>query len=173
MWPYVTAHRKTYMIYSGAPTQSSRCISALTCGIHHRPATLPSPATLCQYALILTYHFIPNQIYPVLHMTSHCTSITSQNTSFWLICFGHFVDLSKDICHTHYHTPCYSLKKKINSHTRQETVILPAFGPGFSFSTFHIALQTFIYISDSFTEVELDGRQNGARESDASLGHRA
>lgn len=72
------------------------------------PTMLPSPAKLCQYSLILTYHFIPIQIYSVLHMTSHWTSATSQNTSFWLICSSHSVDLSRAICCFHYHAPCYS-----------------------------------------------------------------
>lgn len=63
--PYVAAHRRTYMIHPGASTQPSRCISALTCGIHQQPSHIPFPAKLSQYSLILTYHFISVQIYSV------------------------------------------------------------------------------------------------------------
>lgn len=65
VWPSVAAHRGAYMIHPGAFTQPGRCISALTCGIHHQPSHTPFPAKLGQYSLILTYHFISVQIYSV------------------------------------------------------------------------------------------------------------
>ena len=48
VWPHVTAHKGTSLIPPGAPTQSSRCVSALTCDFHHPPPiTLPSLGKLC------------------------------------------------------------------------------------------------------------------------------
>lgn len=110
------SERPIGFIYPRAPTQPSRCISALTYGIHPQAHHTPFPSQ----ALILTYHVILIQFYPLLHMASHWTSVTSQHTSFWLICFSHsaeqlFAALSIMLLVT-------VKLKETNSPTRQETL---------------------------------------------------
>lgn len=139
-WGYTAcAHRKTCMIDPGAPTQPSRCISALTHGVRHQPNHTSFPSGAVFFNPDLSFYSssdLPSSPHgfplDLCYKPKHILLAHLLQSFCWPFWSYLLLSLSCSLLQLS--------RKKRQPHKSGNSGIFPALDTGFSLSTYHLSL---------------------------------